>query len=79
MEEERERAGVEEGGLVRGLALLLARASAWERAERYDAAEAMGAGDWEERFLKMEGEGDMVRAMGDGKGELGAMLGEDGH
>lgn len=67
-EDERERAGVEVGGRP----LFLARASAWDKAERYEAAEAMVAREGEERFLNLEGEGDIEIAIGEG--ELGAMV-----
>lgn len=71
IDEDRESAGVDVGDLPFPRAL----ASAKERAERYEAAEAMGEEvDWEDRFLNMDVEDwGLFKAIGEGKGELNGM------
>lgn len=72
IDEESDNAGVDVGGRA---CPFRARASACDSAERYEAAEAIGARDWLDRFLNMDGVGEaMLNAMGDGKGLLAGIF-----
>lgn len=62
IEDDRERAGVDVGDLDRPLA----RASASDKADRYEAAEVIGANDGDDFFLKIEREGEDLKAIGEG-------------
>ena len=69
-EEDRERAGVEVGVTTLGSDRALACASAWETAERYDAALAGRLVGDLDIFLKIECDGDAgLIAIGDGMAE----------
>jgi hypothetical protein len=74
-EEEIDRAGVDVGD---PLSCSLALASACERAERYEAADAMGDNDVVDFFLNIEGVEGFVSAMGEGRGEPNGMLATGG-
>jgi len=70
-DDEIERAGVDVG---EPFSAPLALASAWESAERYEAADAMAERDVPDFFLNIEGVVGLETAMGDGSGELSGML-----
>lgn len=62
IEDDKERAGVEVGDLDRPLA----RASASDKADKYEAAEVIGANDGDDFFLNIEREGEDLKAIGEG-------------